>query len=107
MSSTPLTKLPPTTDLTLYLIREELKIQKFFRGLHKAGIDDVYLQPNLGKAILMSMGMSDGKDETFEFYYKVIEKRSKKIAKDRDMIMKQVMKVYEELAGWKRRREFV
>jgi hypothetical protein len=37
----------------------------------------------------------------------VIEKRSKKIAKDRDMIMKQVMKVYEELAGWKRRREFV
>lgn len=104
MSSTPLTKLPPAIDLTLYLIREELKIQKFFRGLHKAGIEDVHLKPYLGKAILMTMGMDDGKDETFRFYYKVIEKRSKKIGEDREMMMKQVMKVYEELAGWKSQR---
>lgn len=102
-SSHPLTKLPATTDLILYLIREELKIQKFFRSLHKAGIDNVHLQPSLGKAILMCMGLDDGKDETFEFYYRVVEKRCKKIGEDRETIMKQVLKVYEELVGWKRR----
>jgi hypothetical protein len=53
----------------------------------------------------MAMGMDDGKDETFKFYYKVIEKRSKKIGEDREMTMKQVMRVYEELVGEKRRKQ--
>jgi hypothetical protein len=92
----PLTKLPPTLDLTLYLIREELKSQKFFNILSKAGIDDIYYQPRLGKAILMNMGMDDERDETFEFFYKLIEKRSKKIQMDWESITKQAVKVYAE-----------
>jgi hypothetical protein len=99
----PLTKLPPNIDLTLYLIREELKIQKFFRALHKAGIDDIYLQPHLGKAILMTMDLDDGKDETYEFYYRLVEKRSKKIGMEKELITKQALKVYEELVERGRR----
>jgi hypothetical protein len=101
----PLTKLPPTIDLTLYLIREELKSQKFFHELSKAGIDDVYYQPHLGKAILMNLGMDDGKDETFAFYYKLIEKRSKKIEMDNESLVKQAFKVYNELISEKERRK--
>jgi hypothetical protein len=85
----PLTKLPANIDLTLYLIREELKSQKFFLALHKAGIDDIYYQPRLGKAILMNM--DDGK-------------RAKKIKPDRDNITKQAFKVYHELVAEKKRR---
>jgi hypothetical protein len=99
--SSPLTALPPATDLILYLIREELKSQKFFRILQKAGIDDIYLQPHMGKAILMCMGLDDGKDKTFDFYYRLIKKRSKKIGMDKESIMKQAVKVYEELVEWR------
>jgi hypothetical protein len=103
-SNRPLTKLPDTIDLTLYLIREELKSQKFFHALHQAGIDDIYYQPRLGKAILMNMGMDDGKDQTFQFYHTLIEKRAKKIKPDKDNITKQAFKVYHELVAEKKRR---
>lgn len=97
----PLTKLPPPVDLILYLIREELKTQYFFAMLEKAGIDDVWLKPHLGKVILMHMGMDDGSDEVYHIYYRIIEKRCKKIGTDNDSIMKQVMKVYNELLNEK------
>jgi hypothetical protein len=91
-------KFPPTDllapDLTLYLIREELKSQKFFDTLSKAGIDDVYYKPRLGKAILMTMEMDDGKDETFEFYYALIEKRAKKIEMDVEIIKQHAAAVF-------------
>lgn len=105
ISNHPLTKLPANIDLTLYLIREELKSEKFFLTLRKAGIDDIYYQPHLGKAILMNMGMDDGKDETFQFYHTLIEKRAKKIKPDRDYITKQAFRVYHELVAEKKRRD--
>ena|SRR5687767_6656312 len=103
-SKFPLTKLPPSIDLTLYLIREELKCQKFFNGLAEAGIEDCYYQPRLGKVILANMGMDDGKDETFEFFYNLVEKRSKKIAMDVESITKQAFRVYNELLAEKKRK---
>lgn len=100
----PFTKLPPDVDLTLFLIREELKSQKFFNGLHKIGIDDCYYQTRLGKVILSRLGMDDGSDEIFNFYHAVIEKRSKKIEADNDSVMKQAIKVYFELISERKRR---
>jgi hypothetical protein len=102
-------KFPPTDllapDLTLYLIREELKSHKFFDTLSKAGIDDVYYKPRLGKAILMTMEMDDGKDETFELYYALIEKRAKKIDMDVEIIKQHAAAVFLELLIEKRRRQ--
>ena len=94
----PLNSLPPTLDLTLYLIREELKSQKFFNVLSKAGIEDIYYKPRLGKAILMTMEMDDGKDETFEFYYAPIEM-------DVEIIKQHAAAVFLELLIGKRRRQ--
>lgn len=101
----PLNSLPPTLDLTLYLIREELKSQKFFNVLSKAGIEDIYYKPRLGKAILMTMEMDDGKDETFEFYYALIEKRATKIEMDAEIIKRQAAAVFLELLIEKRKRQ--
>jgi hypothetical protein len=101
----PLVKLPPSIDLTLFLIREELKSQKFFNGLQKVGLHDCYYQAHLVKAILYHVGLDDGTDATFEFYYKLIEKRSKKIEANNDSVMKQAFKVYMELMMEKRRRK--
>jgi hypothetical protein len=103
------TKFPLTDllapELTLYLIREELKSQKFFDTLSKAGIDDVYYKPRLGKAILMTMEMDDGKDNTFEFYYALIEKRAKKIEMDLEIIKQHATALFLELLIEKRRRQ--
>lgn len=100
----PLCKLPQKIDLTLFLIREELKSQKFFDGLHNAGIDDCYFQAHLGKVILGNIGLDSGSDDVSNFYYKLIEKRSKKIQADSESIMKQALKVYVELMAEKKRR---
>lgn len=101
-----LVKLPQGMDLTLFLIREELKSQKFFNGLHKAGLDDCYYQPHLDKLILASVGLDDGTDETYDLYFRIMEKRSKKIEPDNDSVMKQAFKVYVELMKEKEKREF-
>jgi hypothetical protein len=56
-SHVPFVKLPTSTDLILYLIREELKSQKFFNDLAKLGLGDCFYQPYLGKVILAQLKM--------------------------------------------------
>jgi hypothetical protein len=92
-----LINLPHPIDTTLYLIREELKSQKFFNTLHKAGIDDCYYQPRLDKLILRQLGMDDGSDEVFELFYRIIEKRLRKVKPNNESITKQAMRVYVDL----------
>lgn len=99
----PLVKLPSEMQVSLYLIREELKSRKLFHALHEVGLDDCYFQPHLDSLILRSVGMDDGTDETFNIYFDIIEKRSKKIEADNDSTMKQALKAYHELMNEKQR----
>ena len=101
----PLTKLPHKVDYCLFLIKEELKSRRFFEGLHSVGLDDVYLQPHLDRVILKEVGLDDGTDETGEFYFRIMERRSKKIEADNDSIVTQALKVYIELVAERKRRK--
>jgi hypothetical protein len=101
----PLVKLPQKVDYCLFLIKEELKSRRFFEGLHRVGLDDVYLQSHLDKLILKSVGLDDGTDETSEFYFRIMERRSKKIEADYDSIVTQALKVYMELISERKRRK--
>lgn len=85
------------TELTLYLIREELKSRKFFSGLQKLGLDYCFYQPHLDKPILAAMGFDDPSDEVYNFYFKLIEKRSRKIREDEESISTQARKVHKKL----------
>lgn len=96
-SQFPLVKLPDDIQVSLYLIREELKSRKLFSALHQAGIDDCYFQPHLDSLILRSVGIDDASDETTNQYNEILDRRSKKITADNDSIVKQAMKVYWEL----------
>lgn len=91
----------PPSALTLYLIREELKSRKFFSGLQKLGLDYCFYQPHLDKPILAAVGFDDPSDELYKFYFKLIEKRSRKIGEDEESISRQARRVYEELLGGK------
>ena len=61
------------TQLTLYLITEELKTRKFFNGLLDLGLDNCPYQPNLDKLIMAYIGLPDDVDDAFDFYYDVID----------------------------------
>lgn len=98
----PLVKLPSDTQIALFLIKEELKTRKLFQALHDAGLDDCYYQPHLDTLILQSVGVYDGTDETFELYTEIMDRRSKKIDMDHELIVKQAMKVYMELKRLKK-----
>ena len=100
----PLTKLPPKIDRCLFLIAQELKSRAFFNGLHRVGVEDVYLQPHLDQLILKCVGLDDGTDETTAFYFRIMERRSKKVKQDGKSVVKQALKVYAELCGERRRR---
>ena len=93
----PIVKLPTDAQISLYLIKEELKCRKLFQALHEVGLDDCYFQPHLDSLILRSVGLDDGTDETFNTYYEILERRSRKIQADNDSIMKQALKAYMEL----------
>jgi hypothetical protein len=99
----PLVRLPSDTQVTLFLIKEELKTRKLFHALHKVGMGDCYFEPHLDALILQSAGIYKVSDKIFEVYNAIMDKRSKKIETDNDLIMKQAMKAYMELKSLKKK----
>jgi hypothetical protein len=99
-----LIKLPPKIEVTLYLIREELKSAKFFDGLSRVGVDDVYYQSHHGLLILSYMGFDTIPDDLSNFYTGLIDKYCEKIEEDKDVIMKCAFEVYVEMMIEKRKR---
>jgi hypothetical protein len=102
--ASPFSELKRRTESILFLIREELKSQKFFSVLQDAGIHDCYYQPRLDKLILSQMELDDGTDETFEEFYRIIERRMKKLEPKNESVRKQALKVYVDLLALKKRR---
>jgi len=98
----PIIKLPSKIQVTLYLIKEELKSRKLFQVLLELGLDGCNFQPNLDPLILQTIGSDEEVDESFSVYNNIMEKRSRKIAGDNDSIMKQAMKAYQELVEVKK-----
>lgn len=90
-------RLSEPSALTLYLLREELKSRKFFSGLQRLGLDYCFYQPHLDKPILAAVGFEEPSDEVYNFYFKLIEKRSRKIREDEESITRQARRVYRRL----------
>jgi len=87
------------TQFTLDLIKEELKSRKFFNALQKLGLDNSHFQPHLGDLILRTLNMDPDAEATFNAYYRIIERRSKKIRANSHSVVKQALKAYHELVA--------
>jgi hypothetical protein len=85
------------TDTLLFLICQELKIQRLLYGLRKAGIEDCIFEPQLHKLILKEMGLDHDCERTMERYFRIIEKRCKKIGRDGESVVREERMVYLEL----------
>lgn len=95
----PVMKLPSHTELTLQLIREELKCRKFFNTLRKLGFHDCPYQPNLDNLIMAYVGLPDNDDQAFNFYYTVMDTHSELINETKESVIEQALEVYGELKG--------
>ena len=104
-SNSHLISVPWKMQLTIFLIREELKSRKFFASLRQVGLDYSYYQPHLDRAILQSIGLDAESDEVFDLYYRLLEKRCAKIRMNNRSVMRQALKVYRKLLCEKERAE--
>ncbi|HTJ50522.1 MAG TPA: hypothetical protein VL443_13770 [Cyclobacteriaceae bacterium] len=100
-----LVRLPRQVEYTLFLIKEELKSRKFFNSLSTLGLDNSYYQPNLDELIMQHVELTDQSNETFDFYYAIMEKYSKHLEPNEDSITQQAFQVYLEFMMEKKRRE--
>jgi hypothetical protein len=104
-SKTHLVKLPETIELVLFLIREELKANKFFLALATVGMEDSYYQPNFSNAIFAYAGFDDVPDELVGFYTRLLDKYTDKMEPDNETITEQAFNFYIDLMIEKRRRD--
>lgn len=100
----PLVKLPPDIELILFMIKEELKNTKLFRGLESAGLDDCFYQSDFSAFVLGYMGFDGIPDDLREFYGDLIDEYSKKIRPDNKVITKYAFDVYGEILLEQKRR---
>lgn len=100
-----LVKLPADVELTLFMIREELKSTTLFNGLARVGLEDCCFESHFGTLVLASMGFDERPDDLHEFYTNLIDKYSEKIEADTDVIMKCAFDVYVEIMIEKKKRK--
>jgi hypothetical protein len=92
---------PVNPDLTLFLIREELKSRKFFNGLGKVGLDYTPFRPHLDEPIMAAFGLPAEENAVLDFYEQVMDSHAERITEKQEIIAREAMKVYEVLKEWK------
>lgn len=93
------TDLSAQPDLILFLIGEELKSCRLAQGLEQAGFDYSPFQPHLDSAILAALGLTDERDETYAFYFRVMEEHAMKLEPKNDSVIQEALAVYQILVA--------
>lgn len=97
-------KIHPEADaerFLLMLIGEELKSIRFFSTLMDLGLDHSHYQPHLDEAILTGLGITDESNETYDFYFAVMNEHAASIGPKGEHVAKQAKVVYEKLSGYR------
>lgn len=103
----PLTSIPKSAEVLIVLIKQELKSRKLFSMLHEIGVNDCAYEPHLDFLILRSLGMDDEKDETFNMYDRIMDKRTRKLKETKESLTKQAFKAYIQLISAKEKRKSI
>jgi hypothetical protein len=86
-------------DLTIHLIREELRNKRLMHSLEDLGFDCSFFTLNISQQILELTGFDKRPDELYNFYFEWIEKALKEITfwNLDEMLDKWSLKIYVEL----------
>lgn len=102
---TRLIKLPTNIELTLYLIKQDLKSTKLANGLAAIGFSDSLFETYYGSFVLSYLGFAENDDATHKLYFELLDKYSNKIDSSNESLMKYTMKIYVELQIAKKAKE--
>jgi hypothetical protein len=86
--------------LVIFLISEELKSRRFFSTLQNLGLENSYYQPHLDEAILAATGLTDERNETFDFYCAVMDEHAGKIGINKESVAGQAREALARLKGF-------
>ena len=88
-------------EVPVFLIRNELQSRMLFNALSDIGFTDCYFETHLHPLILASLRLRDGSDETFRVYTELMEKWSKDINPETDVIIRRSIKIYNALVQYR------
>jgi hypothetical protein len=94
-------KIPKEIEVPIFLIHHELKLLMIYQTLNPIATIDCYFESHLDRLILASLKMWDGKDETYAVYYKVMDKYSKVINSDHNVLIGRSLKIYNTLTDYR------
>lgn len=94
-------KVPREIEVPIFLIRNELQSRMLFNALSEIGFTDCYFETYLYPLILASLRLRDGSDETFRVYTELMEKWSKDINPNEDVILRRALKIYNALVKYR------
>lgn len=102
---TRLVKLPAGLELTLYLIKQDLKSTKLSNGLAAIGFNDSFYESYHGSLVMSFMGFAESDDASHKLYFDLLDKYSNKVETTNDSMMKYTMKIYVALQLAKKTKE--
>jgi hypothetical protein len=94
-------KIPKEIEVPIYLILHELKQCMIYETINRIASIECYFESHLDRLILASLRMWDGKDETYAVYYKLVDKYSKPINCDHNVLLRRAMKIYDGLVEYR------
>ena len=99
----PLIRLPNEIELTMHIIKEELKCRRHFQNLQEIGFIECPFEPSLDALILQCFRLDPGIDEILTAYNQIMDKRTKKIEPNPDSILSQAFKAYIDIKDLKKK----
>jgi hypothetical protein len=96
-ANNPLVKSPTQEDLILQLLKQELKSYRFFNSLREVGLDDSFYHSDFSSLVLTYIGFDDEENETYDFYFALLEKYRALFQPTEEVVMRLAQSVYVEL----------
>lgn len=89
--------IPRKAEVPIFLIIHELKLHLIYRAIEPVATLDIYMEMGLHRLILKQVNLLDGEDETYEFYFGLIDKWTADFNSDPYVLTKRALKIYNTL----------
>lgn len=89
--------LSSEATVVVFLISEDLKMQRVFSALSQIGCEDCASRTRLSRLILSLAGFDDQTEQVYELYYKLLEDRGQVITANFHDTIDQAFGMYQDL----------
>jgi hypothetical protein len=93
--------VPRNIEVAIFLIVHELKSRMVYEALSQIATIDCYLESHLDRLILKTLRMWDGTDETYNYYFALMDKWSREVNTDNDVITRRALKIHGALISFR------